>query len=128
MERYVNMNELPVTRLMFSVASNDVEWIGTRIDLVMNSLRELHRYDQRHHTEVLSQFVEDNSPVYNGQMSTPFTNIKRLRLIRSLWWEWHEAIGVEPGNILPIFVVSLQRAYPIVLSLPANMQQYADRM
>ncbi len=111
---------------MFYVASTDVEWIGTQTDLVMNSLRELYRYDATHYTQVLSRFVEEHRSVYGDRLSAPLTDIRHLRLIRLLWWEWHEANGIEAGNILPLFVRSLQKAYPVVLSLPANLQQDVD--
>lgn len=117
------MNELPVTRLMFAVAANEAEWIGTHTDLVMNSLRELYRYDAIHYTQILSRLVREHRSVYGDRLTGPFTDIRHVRLIRLVWWEWHLAKGTEPSNILPMFVRSLCRSYPVVLSLPANLHK-----
>lgn len=119
------MNSLTVTRLLFSVASTDVEWIGSYTDLVTNSLLELYQHDFTHHTQILHRFVIDNPSVYGERVSALWLDINRLKLIWTVWCEWHNrnGRGLERAEILMKFVRSLQRVNPVMLSLPANMQQ-----
>jgi len=119
------MDELPITHILFCVASNDVEWIGSYTDLVTNSLLELHQYDCTHYTQILSQFVVDNPSVYGKQESAPGLDSNHLRRIWTTWCEWYNSTGrgLDQGEILAKFVRSLQRVNPVMLSLPANMQQ-----
>lgn len=118
------MDEFPTTRLLFSVASNDVEWVGSYTDMVTNSLLELHQYDSTHYTQILSRFVVDNPSVYGKQESAPGFDINHLKRIWTTWYEWYnrDGKGLDRGEILAKFVRSLQRVNPVILSLPANMQ------
>lgn len=117
------MNSLPDTSFLFSVACKDVQWSGSPTELVINSLLELYRYDEIYHTQVLSQLLEDHPLVYGDILPAPsMKGVELCKLIWSLWWEWHQKAGLEPHHILVMFVQSLQEAYPVVLSLPANIQ------